>query len=645
MSVRQQHGRYRGARLGVLCLLTLGLTLGLATLLAGSSIAAPGSAGAAGMTGVVTPNAAAAAPSAAAADTPQQTVVVKTTHGAVRGRKVTADGYPIYNTFFGIPYGQDTGGANRWLPPKPANWTKIFDARDFGPIAPQSVVNGEGIDDPKLMNEDCLRLNIWTPKADNKKRPVIVYIHGGGFTEGNPTAPWFSGKRFAQDGVVYVDMSYRLGPWGFMDVGFLPGAPKAYKASGNLGLLDQRMALKFVHDNIARFGGDPNKVTLAGQSAGGWSDTIHMALPESNKLFQRCIAMSGAMQVGDVDWAKQVAKWTMEAAGVTTFAEAQALTVQQLNDAQDAVYTQYDSNWWCMLYRPIIDGITIKQDPKTSIRQGQGKNIALMTGTTADEMQYWLRWADWGTLYGDTEATIPSVYDDVANGGGRWDYAYERMVKHAIDASGKTAQQVEATYLAGHPGAAPFQAFMDMLNDLTFRVPVTRLVQNRLAAPQHRNNNYVYLFNWKSQKYYSNGTYPNDDPRAYQAGAYHAADIGFAFGIPEEWSYGPWKEFAPYVPGHILEQYWGTWYPEMTWPSQLVPQMHNTWVSFVKTGDPNNPNIPKWPTYKVSTGRKTLVFDTTPSITSDWRGSDRKLWNAAPGDPLYDCPTSIALTP
>ena len=634
-------------RLGVLCLLVLGLTLGLAGLVTGFSVAAPGTARVTAPHGraVHVSAVAASATAKVAKDASQLTAVVKTTHGPVQGLTVSADGYPTYQTYFGIRYGQDTGGANRWLPPKPANWTDVFDATHFGPIAPQSVINGEGIDDPAQMNEDCLRVNIWTPKADNGLRPVVVFIHGGGFTLGTPSGSWYSGKRFAQDGVVYVDLGYRLGPWGFMDVGFLPGAPAAYQASGNLGLLDQRLALQFVHDNIAKFGGDPNKVTLAGQSAGAWSDTIHMALPASNTLFQRCIAMSGAMQVGDLNWAKKVAQMTMDAAGVTTFAQAQALTVQQLNDAQDAVYGQYDSNWWCMLYRPIIDGITIKQDPKLSIRQGQGKNIALMTGTTADEMQYWLKWADWGTLYGGAEATIPSVYADAGTPGGRWNYTYERMVKHAIDISGKTPEQIQDAYLADHPGATPFQAWMTMLNDLTFRIPMTRFVENRLAAPKALNNNWVYLFNWQSQDYYGNGTYPNDDCRAYPAGAFHAADIGFAWGIPEEWSYGPWKEFAPYVPGHEMEQWWGTWYPEMTWPSQLVPELHNTYLQFIKTGNPNNPNIPSWPTYTTSTGRKTLVFDTTPSVTSDWYGNDRALWNAAPGESLYDCPTDVAIPP
>ena len=232
----------------------------------------------------------------------------------VKGLKVTADGYPTYQTFFGIRYAQSAAPPNRWLPPKPANWTGTFDATKFGPMAEQSCINGYGSMDPEKMNEDSLRLNIWTPAADGKKRPVIVYIHGGGYTLGDPANPHYNGKRFAQEGVVYVDLSYRLGPFGFMDVSTIPGAPAKYKGSGNLGLLDQRMALRFIRDNISRFGGDPDRVTLSGGSAGAWSTTIHMALPESNKLFQRAIAVAGSPQCGDLDWAAKVTKMTMEAA-------------------------------------------------------------------------------------------------------------------------------------------------------------------------------------------------------------------------------------------------------------------------------------------------------------------------------------------
>jgi para-nitrobenzyl esterase len=593
----------------------------------------------------------------------QQTVLVRTTHGAVKGLKVTADGYPVYDTFFGIRYAQSAAGANRWLPPKVANWTGVFDATNFGPIAEQSVINGLGDPDPAKMNEDSLRINIWTPAADGKKRPVIVYIHGGGYTLGVPSAPYYSGKRLAQKGVVYVDLSYRLGPFGFLDVGLLPDAPAAYKAAGgDQGLLDQRMALKFVHDNIAKFGGDPNRVTLSGGSAGAWSTSIHMALPQSNKLFQRAICVSGSPQVGDADWAKTVLKMTMDAAHVTTFAQLMALGPGALNDAEDVIYQQFDPNWWCILYRPTIDGVTIKQNPEKSIREGQGKNIALMTGSSTDELSYWMRWADWIPAhpswgFGSNYATIPSVCADVAahpkltevwpsdDGGvtSNFAYVYERMVAHAVAQSGKTPDQVQAEYMTSHPGCTPNQAFTYMLADLTFRIPAIRMAENRQAAPGHKNNTWMYAETWKSQEYYQIEPNPAHDPRGYPAGAYHEVGLGFALGIPEAWSNGPFKEFAPYQAGHSGEAGYGTTYAEMVWPSQMVPEHQNTWIQFARTGNPNNSAIPYWPAYRIATGRKTLLFDAVPSVVNDWYSTDRRVWAPIKSDPLYDCPTDVAI--
>ena len=560
------------------------------------------------------------------------------------GLKVTADGLPTYETFFGIRYGQTTAPPNRWLPPKPADWKHVFDATRFGPISEQSVGNGEGVADPTMMNEDSLRLNIWTPTADDGHRPVIVYLHGGGFTQGNPNATRYSGKRFAQDNVVYVDLAYRLGPFGFMDVGSVPGAADEYQASPNLGLLDQRMALQFVHDNIAEFGGDPGCVTLAGGSAGAWSTTIHMALSQSNKLFQRAIVVSGSPQVGDLTWAEKVTDMTMAALGVATFDQLLKATAQQLNDAQDTVYHQHDPNFWCVLYRPIVDNVTIKQDPRKSIRDGEGKDIPLLTGSSADEMRHWLSWADWGTdsSWGPA-ATIPAVCADVAAHGDRWSFVYERMVANAVAGTGKTPEQVEASYLASHPGETPNDAFFNLLNDLTFRIPAIRMAENRLVAPGHRNNTWMYADTWESRLYLTPAAGGAGDPvNGMPAGAFHEVGLGFAFGLPEEWPYSPTFEFAPCLRGHAGEADYGTCYPVMTWPSQLVPQHHCTWVKFARTGNPNNRYIPAWKPYTTSR-RATLLFDATPRVSDDWHGADRLLWESVPGDPFWDCPTDVAI--
>ena len=220
--------RTRRSRLGLFVLLGLSAALLLAVLAATGGAMLRSHSESARRAEVVQVGVA-AAPTAA-----PQYVTVKTTHGAVKGLKVTADGYPTYQTFFGIRYAQSAAPPNRWLPPKVANWTGVFDATEFGPIAEQSVINGYGDHDPAKMNEDSLRLNIWTPKADNKKRPVLVYIHGGGYTLGRTDQPYYGGKGMVQKNVVYVTLQYRLGPFGLMNISDVPGAPDKYKASGNL---------------------------------------------------------------------------------------------------------------------------------------------------------------------------------------------------------------------------------------------------------------------------------------------------------------------------------------------------------------------------------------------------------------------------
>ena len=268
-----------------------------------------------------------------------------------------------------------------------------------------------------------------------------------------------------------------------------------------------------------------------------------------------------------------------------------------------------------------------------------------------------MTWANWIALavgLGTNVATIPAVCADVAahptisetwpwtDRRQLWAFVYERWSPMPWPRAGKTPEQVEASYMASHPGATPNQAFFFMLNDLTFRIPAIRMAQNRLAAPGHKNNTWMSVFAWKSQEYYAFNGYPANDPKAFPAGAYHASDMGFAFGIPEQWSYGPWQEFAPYVAGHIGQAGYGTWYPLMTWPSQLVPQLHETPGSSSQDGDPNNRYIPTWkPLHNepaATLGLRTLT-EHQPRLV--WRR--QAALGVRPSDPLYDCPTNVAI--
>src|SRR5437764_2016161 len=208
--------------------------------------------------------------------------IVETTTGAVEGR--LKDG--IFD-FRGIPYAAPPVGELRFRPPQPVEpWAGVRDATRFGPMAPQTTGAMETMFGaaPPAMDEDCLSLNVWTPAADDGKRPVMVWIHGGAFLFGTGATPWYDGRSFARDGVVLVTINYRLGAFGFLHV----------DGQGNNGILDQVAALEWVRDNIAAFGGDPGNVTAFGESAGAMSVGTLLGLPAAKGLFVKAIPESGA---------------------------------------------------------------------------------------------------------------------------------------------------------------------------------------------------------------------------------------------------------------------------------------------------------------------------------------------------------------
>src|SRR5262245_16387696 len=210
-------------------------------------------------------------------------LLVRTTAGDLRGAH--ENGIAVFR---GVPYAAPPVDELRFAPPRPVQaWPGVRDARKDGPIAPQlrsRLAHVMGDFEPP-QSEDCLTLNIWTPATDAKKRPVLVWIHGGAFASGAGSLPWYSGERFAANGdLVAVSINYRLGALGFL---CLPGV-----SPGNLGLLDQVAALRFVRDNIAAFGGDPDNVTVVGQSAGAASIAILMTMPHARGLFRRAILQS-----------------------------------------------------------------------------------------------------------------------------------------------------------------------------------------------------------------------------------------------------------------------------------------------------------------------------------------------------------------
>ena len=305
--------------------------------------------------------------------------LANTLYGKVRGFRMK----DIYS-FLGMPYGANTGGKNRFMPPqKPEPWKDVFPAVYWGNAAPQNLENFYAnrylafTDDWHFddVSEDCLRINVWTPGVnDGKKRPVMFWIHGGGFTSGNAIEhPEYHGENFARYGdVVFCSINHRLGPLGFANFAGVAGGK--FAASGNVGMLDIVSALEWVRDNVANFGGDPNNVTIMGQSGGGAKVCALMGMPSAKGLFHKAVALSGSLL-------KAAEKTDSEKLGAYILKEAN-LSGSEIHKLQDLPWKDYltlannankklreDAGIPASAgpgiggFRPVVDGVYLPQHP------------------------------------------------------------------------------------------------------------------------------------------------------------------------------------------------------------------------------------------------------------------------------------------
>ena len=488
--------------------------------------------------------------------------IVETASGKIRGRSV--DGV---TTFRGIPYAVPPFGANRLRPPKPVvAWTGVRDALDWGPKPPQLPYPPPWdvlIPERGPLGEDCLNLNIWTPEQGPAGLPVMVWIPGGMFEAGSGAT--YDGSRFARDGTVCVTINYRVGAEGFLYLG---------DGAANLGLLDQIAALEWVRENIAAFGGDPGRVTVFGQSAGGMSVGTLLSMPRAGGLFRRAIAQSGgAHQAIPAATARKVGRRLAEKLGVAPTREAiAAIPVERLLQAQaelkaDLVAHPDPERWGpeaavsLMLWQPVIDGDIVPARPIDRIVAGAGADIDLMTGATAEESRFFL---------------VP---------GGAIDLITPQALAAVIAAYGLPVESSLASYRASHPGAGAGDLLAAVQSDWYFRLPVMRLADAHASAPAPAAT-YMYEFAWRSPQF------------GGRLGACHGADIAFVFDTLGQGS-------EPLAGGDP--------------PPQLARAMHAAWIGFAREGNPG------WPRYDLA-HRATMRFDTTSEVVDDPRLRERLLW-------------------
>ncbi|MFE0651983.1 carboxylesterase/lipase family protein [Streptomyces sp. NPDC059534] len=444
--------------------------------------------------------------------------VCGTRQGAVLGR-ASADGV---TSFLGIPYAAPPFGARRFLEPSPPEpWTGVRDAtthRATAPHAPYAPPFDALIPENAIDGEDCLNLNIWTPAPEpGAGLPVMVWLHGGAFTNGSGSAPAYDGSAFARDGVVCVTLNYRLGSDGFLH---LPGRPD------NRGLLDQIAALRWVRDNIASFGGDPDLATVFGESAGAMSIGTLLTMEEARGLFRRAILQSGACHhfLRPASAARITARLA-EKLGVEPTPEAFAdVPLPQLLPAQAELRAEVNSRpdparWGeaalnMMPFEPIRPALALP---------GPECGIDLLIGSNREEYRLFLVPTE--RLHVLPESTLHSL----------------------VTAYGLTPAEALPVYRAGRPAATAGELLDAVATDWFYRIPAIRLAE---SVP----GSHLYEFAWRSPQFDGN------------LGACHALELPFVFDRLDDPSY------AAMIGQHP--------------PQALADAVHGAWVSFAKTGSP-----------------------------------------------------------
>ena len=508
--------------------------------------------------------------------------VADTQFGKVRGYMLRGINY-----FLGMPYGADTSGANRFMPPqKPKPWTNVYPAIWWGNSAPQEMDNRYenkfgsfrdhwNYDD---VSEDCLRINVFTPALnDGKKRPVLFWIHGGGFVNGNGIEQdGYNGENFARFGdVVFCSINHRLGPLGYCNLAGVGG--EKFAASGNVGMLDIVAALEWVRDNITNFGGDPGSVTIMGQSGGGAKVCALTAMPSAKGLFHKAVVLSGASRKsGDKTQTENLGAAVVKEAGLTA-SDLSKLQTMPWKDfyaiatrAQRAMARQSGPGAARPLgFTPVVDGKILPQHPYDPIAAPTAADVPMIISSVQNEQSP--SWTDSSLESVTLEQVVEKVKERAGFGRG----------------FGDKAKDVVESYAKAFPGRKPVEIWSLVSSNRQSLVALAD-VKSKQSAPV-----YIDWFTWQP---------PLFDNRMR---AFHTVDICFWF----------------YNTDLMLTHTGGG--PR---PRALSTKMAGALLQFMKTGNPNGAGLPEWPKYSTENG-ETMVFDDACEAKND---PDRQARKALP---------------
>jgi para-nitrobenzyl esterase len=506
--------------------------------------------------------------------------VVETTHGQIQGFR--RDGV---SAFLGVPYGSSTSGRRRFLPPQPLEpWAGARDATRLGPISPQLINGGRarpgavqalfggGDGSRAVQSEDCLRVNVWTPGADERRRPVMVWLHGGAFLYGMGTgvdAPAMTDgealARFAD--AVVVTVNHRLGITGHFHLTEIFGSD--YEGSGNAGLLDLAAALAWIGDNAAAFGGDSKRMLLFGQSGGGGKAHALMAMPSAERLFSAVALQSGlARTFHTPESASEVAGRLLADLAVGSPEELAALPLSRLLEAQAAALARDPTNVGLQPFYPVVDGTSMPRHPDDAVCSGWAATVPMVIGTVRDEVDLFL--------------PVDESMD-------------ERALLEATAAdTGSPAGHLVANYRAAHPDLSPADLRRRLETERLFRLPAMRLAERRADLGPV----WVYEFHYGA---------PRTD--ASRGGAFHALEIPYIFQTVD----------AVKLTGTDPARF------------ALARQVGTAWAGLAGAGDPNHPGLPPWPRYRAGE-KATMIFDVPCRVELDPERSQLAAWSPAIGE-------------
>src|SRR6202171_3892046 len=485
--------------------------------------------------------------------------IVETTAGKVRGK--TVDGIKV---FLGVPYGAPTVGRRFMRASKPAPWTGVHDALEYGPRSPFVDSNSATSkliswdNPPGKESDDCLVLNVWTPNVkDGRKRPVMLWLHGGGFSTGSGSHPSNDGKRLARRGdVVVVTINHRIRFLGFLYLGALGGSE--YAESGNVGMLDTVLALQWVRDNIANFGGDPNCVMIFGESGGGAKVSTLLAMPEAKGLFHRAVIESGpGIRSGTPETAAKSAETFLAELGIakSNLDEIQKMPVERLKAAQAALDKRHVPIRW----GPIVDGKVLPRHPFDPDGPEVSADVPVMIGSNKTEATFF-QLNELDKIYALDDQGLKDRLKPIAGD------AFERAI---------------GIYRSYYPKASAGELYLLAATDSGMWFGSVTLAERKAA--QHRAPVYMYVFDWQTPV--MNGKLKSP----------HGIEIPFVFD-----NTGPGDQFV----GDGADR------------APLAAKVSAAWIAFARSGNPNTKDLPRWDAYTADT-RATMMLDNNSHLVKD----------------------------